>query len=121
VRLDGRHLLTRRRGDSWRIQQSHFEVESADANNGTLQYLVNGTWGLKTITQLNFASGTAPSAINYTDVWRGGTSQSGWGVALFQEGTVLAGAWYTYNSQGQAVWYLINGGSWTNATTYSRQ
>jgi hypothetical protein len=29
----------------------------------------------------------------------------------------MAGAWYTYNNQGQAVWYLINGG-WTSATTY---
>jgi hypothetical protein len=29
----------------------------------------------------------------------------------------MAGAWYTYNNQGQAVWYLINGG-WTSATTF---
>ena len=29
------------------------------------------------------------------------------------------GSWYTYNSQGQAVWYLINGGSFTSANVFA--
>jgi len=93
----------------------------SDTNNGTLQYTVNGVSGTKIISQLIFASGIAPNSTNYTDIWWGGPSQNGWGVALFQQQTVMAGAWYTYDKQGQAVWYLINGGSWSNATTYSGQ
>jgi photosystem II stability/assembly factor-like uncharacterized protein len=89
----------------------------SSAANGTMQYTVNGVSGSKAISKLSFGSGTAPSNINYTDSWWGGVSEGGWGVALFQQQAVMAGAWYTYNKQGQAVWYLING-SWTSATTY---
>ena len=91
----------------------------SNASNGVMQYTVNGVSGTKTISKLNFASGVAPSAIDYSDVWWGGASQNGWGVALVQQQGVLAGSWYTYDSQGQAVWYLISAGSWTNANTYS--
>ena len=90
-----------------------------NASNGVMQYTVNGVSGTKTISKLNFASGVAPSAIDYSDVWWGGANQNGWGVALVQQQGVLAGSWYTYDSQGQAVWYLISAGSWTNANTYS--
>ena len=89
------------------------------AAGGTMQYVVNGVAGTKSISKISFGSGSAPSSINYSDVWWGGTAQNGWGVALLQQQAVLVGSWYTYNSQGQAVWYLINGGTWANATTYN--
>lgn len=89
----------------------------SSAGIGTMQYTVNGVSGSKTISKLNFGAGTASSSINYTDTWWGGASEGGWGAVLFQQQAVMAGAWYTYNNQGQAVWYLINGG-WTSATTY---
>jgi hypothetical protein len=92
-----------------------------DASNGSMQYTVNGVSGTKAISRLSFGSGTAPGATNYSDVWGGGTGQNGWGVVLAQEQAVVVGSWYTYNKQGQAMWYLINGGSWTNATTFSAQ
>ena len=86
---------------------------------GTMQFTVNGVPGTKEISRINFGSGTAPSAIDYTDVWWGGIAQNGWGVALSQQQAVLVGSWYTYNSQGQAVWYLINGGSFTSANVFA--
>jgi photosystem II stability/assembly factor-like uncharacterized protein len=88
-------------------------------SNGTMAYTVNGVAGTKSISKLYFGSGTPPSSTNYSDVWWGGPAQTGWGVALLQEEAVLAGSWYTYNSQGQPVWYLINSGTWTSATSYT--
>lgn len=89
-----------------------------DVNNGTMSYVVNGVSGQKTISRLNFVSGTAPSSINYTDIWWGGASQGGWGVALSQQQAVLVGSWYTYDSQGRPIWFVMNSGSWTSASTY---
>ncbi len=91
----------------------------SNASNGVMQYTVNGVSGTKIISKLNFGSGNAPSATDYSDVWWGGVSQNGWGIALVQQQAVLAGSWYTYDSQGRAVWYLISGGGWANATTYN--
>lgn len=87
---------------------------------GTMQWTVNGVPGVKSISKLALGgTGSAPTGLDYTDAWWGGTSQNGWGVALIQEGSTLVGAWYTYSQSGQPVWYLIQGGQWTNSNTYS--
>ncbi|MBL8516631.1 MAG: matrixin family metalloprotease [Betaproteobacteria bacterium] len=88
--------------------------------SGTMQWNIGGIPGFKNITKLPLGgSGNSPTGVDYTDVWWGGQAQNGWGLALAQEGSVLVGAWYTYNQQGQPVWYLVQPGQWTGATTYS--
>lgn len=86
---------------------------------GTMSWNIGGVPGTKAISKLNYASGVSPSGIDYTDIWSGGASQNGWGVALLQQGGVMAGAWYTYNQQNQPVWYLINGGTWSSSNVFT--
>lgn len=87
---------------------------------GTMQWSIGGIPGFKNISKLPLGgTGNSPTGVDYTDVWWGGSSQNGWGVALAQEGAVLVGSWYTYNQLGQPVWYLIPPGQWTGPTTYS--
>ena len=89
-----------------------------DSDHGTMSYIVNGVSGQKTISRLNFGSGAAPSAINYSDVWGGGAGQTGWGLALLQQQAVLVGSWYTYDNQGRATWFVMNEGNWTSPSIY---
>ena len=55
---------------------------------------------------------------NYSDMWWGGTSQNGWGVVLTQQYHNIFAAWYTYNANGQTMWYVMPDGQWSG-NTYS--
>jgi len=94
-----------------------FTFASADA--GTMSYVVNGLSGTKAISRINFGAGSPAAPVDYSDVWGGGAGQNGWGLALLQQQSVLVGSWYTYDSQGRATWYLMNGGTWTSPTVFT--
>lgn len=78
-----------------------------DANTATFSYTINGVAGSKSIVKQMFANGTTPPVVDYTDLWWN-PSESGWGVALtHQYGTMFA-TWYSYDSNGNAVWYVAS-------------
>ncbi len=81
---------------------------------GTMSYTVNGVSRSVAIERQTLqASGTAPS-VNYTDLWWGGASQSGWGLAITHQFSTMFLAWYVYNDSGQPMWYVA---TITNATS----
>lgn len=82
-------------------------IDFADTNTATLRYTINGASGTKAITRQPFGDG--PAIGNYTDLWWGGASQSGWGVSLTQHGSTLFAVWYTYDAQGRASWFVMPG------------
>ncbi|MCR4298414.1 MAG: hypothetical protein NUV75_06645 [Gallionella sp.] len=53
-----------------------------------------------------FAS-AATSSTSLTGLWWN-PNESGWGMSLTQQGTTVFVAWYTYNSTGQPVWYVMS-------------
>jgi hypothetical protein len=58
-------------------------------------------------------------AIDYTDLWWN-PNESGWGLNLVQHPSrVIFGVWYTYEQDGTRTWYVMPGGAWTSATTYT--
>ncbi len=59
------------------------------------------------VCTLQAASRTA--ATNYTDLWWGGTSASGWGVQISHQGTQIFFGWYGYDDQGKASWLTALG------------
>ena len=74
--------------------------------SGTFSFTINNVSGSKAITQQVFATGTTPPAVDYTDLWWN-AGESGWGISLTQQfGTIFA-AWYTYDSTGKAIWYVV--------------
>ncbi|HVN35907.1 MAG TPA: choice-of-anchor D domain-containing protein [Casimicrobiaceae bacterium] len=85
-----------------------------DANNGTFSYIVNGTSGTKSITRTVFGplpvcraatQATLATATNYQDVWWAAASgESGWGVYLTHQGTIILAAWFSYDSDGSPMW-----------------
>ena len=57
---------------------------------------------------------------NFTDLWWGGESQTGWGLSLIQHPSkVLFGVWYTYDAAGKRQWIVMPSGVWTSSSTYT--
>ena len=82
----------------------------------TVQYVINGVSGQKSMQRQVFGRGTSP--IQVGDIWWGGSTQDGWGINLTQQAGILFGAWYTYGLDGKATWYAITDGTWSG-NTYS--
>ena len=85
-------------------------------STATLQYVINGVSGQKSMQRQVFGRGTSP--IQVGDIWWGGSAQDGWGINLTQQAGILFGAWYSYGLDGKATWYAITDGTWSG-NTYS--
>ena len=83
-------------------------LKFADLNNGTFSYILNGISGSKAITRQLFGPvTTTPSVVDYTDLWWN-PNESGWGIALSQQYSMIFAAWYTYDATGKAIWYVAS-------------
>jgi serine protease len=87
----------------------------SDANHGTFRYTVNGITQTKQITRQVFGPlpvctfGLHPSldtATNFQDLWWNAPagSESGWGINLTQQGSVIFATWFTYDASGNPTW-----------------
>ena len=85
----------------------------------TLSYTVNGVSGSKNIVRQPFGPVDTTPTASFGDLWWGGTAQNGWGVAINQQYRTLFCVWYTYDASGRTVWYVIPGGAWTAANTFT--
>jgi hypothetical protein len=94
-------------------------ITFTSASTATLSYTINGVAGSKSITRQLFGAQDSTPVGTYGDMWWGGTAQNGWGVAISQQYRTLFSVWFTYDSAGKTVWFVIPGGSWTAANTYS--
>ena len=91
----------------------------SDHDNATMTYVINGVSGAKTITRIGFGPQDSTPVASYADLWWGGTSQNGWGLSVNQQYRTLFPLWYTYDANGRATWFVMPGGTWTSANTYT--
>jgi hypothetical protein len=104
-----------------------------DVNTGQFAYTVNGIAQTKTLTREVFgplptcmfgAESDLARATNYQDLWWAMPpgSESGWGINLTQEGSVIFGTWFTYDLDGTPLWLSVTattgGGSVFTGTLY---
>jgi hypothetical protein len=54
-----------------------------------------------------FATGTAPPAVDYTDLWWN-PNESGWGLLVSHQFGVMFLAWFVYDANGNPVWYVAS-------------
>jgi hypothetical protein len=98
-----------------------------DDNNGTLTYNVGGAQVTKTITKLNFAgpptctwsASNRSRSNNFQDLWWGGISESGWGVNIAHQGNKLFATLFTYDANGQPLWFSMSDSTKTSSATYT--
>ena len=107
---------------------SRFNVGAAVGNatltfsspsSATLTYTINGKSGTKTITRQPFGPADQTPTAAYGDLWWGGLSQNGWGIAINQQYRTLFSIWYTYDPNGKTIWYVIPGGTWAAANVFT--
>jgi Subtilase family len=90
----------------------------SDVNNATFAYEVNGVAQTKSITRQVF--GPVPTCVwnaqpnlalatNFQDLWWAAPAgvESGWGINFAQEGNIIFGTWFTYNSDGSPLWLSV--------------
>lgn len=89
-----------------------------DANHANLDYVINGMAGRKQILRQIFGSAGAGARPAVGDMWWGGGSQNGWGIAILQQYSALFAVWFTYNEAGEPAWFVMPAGTWTATNTY---
>jgi hypothetical protein len=89
-----------------------------DSSNATLEYDIGGASGRKSIVRQIYGAPDMMNRGSHADMWWGGSSQNGWGMALMQQYTTLFAVWFTYDASGSASWFVMPGGTWTSDTTY---
>ena len=94
-------------------------LDFADHGHATLSYTINGVAGTKQLTRLGFGPVDSTPVASYADLWWGGTSQNGWGITVNQQYRTLFNLWYTYDRDGKPTWFVMPGGTWTAANTYT--
>ena len=88
------------------VNAGSLQVSFQNADNASMTYSgVGGQARTVAITRQPLASG-ATSGVNYTDIWWGGPSQSGWGLAITQQANTAFLAWYVYDGGGKPMWYV---------------
>ncbi len=94
-------------------------VTFTSASTATFTYTIQGTSGSKSIQRQLFGPRDATPVATYGDLWWGGASQNGWGVAINQQYRMLFAVWYTYDTAGRPTWFVVPGGTWTAANVYT--
>jgi hypothetical protein len=95
-------------------------ITFTSATTATFSYTIKGFSGTKSITRQLFGPQDPTPVATYGDLWWGGDSQNGWGVAISQQYRNLFSVWYTYDTTGKTVWFVVPGpGTWTSANIYT--
>jgi hypothetical protein len=72
------------------------------------------------ITQTVTAATTSGNpAINVQGLWWGSASESGWGLNLTQQGSIIFATWFTYDAAGNGQWLVMSNGQKTGDNTYA--
>jgi len=90
-------------------------ITFSDPNTARLDYTIDGQSGSKSIGRQLFGT-RAGAAGSFGDMWWGGDSQNGWGIAILEQPPKIFPIWYTYNESGNPVWYVVPDGTWSNET-----
>ena len=84
--------------------------------NGAEAELVEATVGV--ISRLNAAAQGA-TALNFQGLWWAGEAESGWGVNLAHQGDILFMTWFTYDTDGSAMWLVASDMRKTTGNTFT--
>ena len=93
-------------------------LDFTDASNVSLSYTIDGVAGRKAIQREAFGPADDAASLEVGDMWWGGPSQNGWGIAVLQQYRSLFAIWFTYDAAGEPTWYVMPSGSWSDAQTW---
>jgi hypothetical protein len=85
-------------------QNARLDIDYGGSN---LRY----TW--KTLVRQDFRRPSALPARGVGDMWWGGPTQNGWGVAIHEQDGNLFIVWFTYDAAGRPTWFVMPDGAWS--------
>lgn len=91
---------------------------NVNPTTAVVDYTIDGVTGRKFLSRQPFGNGTNAHAASRADMYWGGVSQTGWGLAILQQGDTLFNVWFTYDVAGAPTWLVMPGGKWTAIDTY---
>ena len=83
------------------------QIDFRGAGNATMSYVVGERSRAVQIERQVFQAGSAPPAIDYTDLWWN-PDESGWGLGITQQFGMMFLAWFVYEENGDGVWYVAS-------------
>lgn len=93
-------------------------IDVTDPANVRLDYTIDGVSGHKSIVRQAFGPVDASSVPDVGDMWWGGPSQNGWGIAVLRQYGTLFCIWFTYDAAGAPTWFVMPSGYWSDAQTW---
>lgn len=89
------------------------KIQVQDDSHLAISYTIAGISGAKTLTRQGFGPPGAAQIGDRGDMWWGGASQNGWGIAILEQAPTIFPIWYTYDATGNATWFVVPVGSFT--------
>jgi hypothetical protein len=93
-------------------------LDVGDPNAVRLSYRIGAVSGVKALSRQPFGPADPTQALDAGDMWWGGVAQNGWGIAVLRQYRTLFSVWFTYDANGSPTWFVMPGGSWTDAQTW---
>ena len=81
--------------------------------------MANRQFLVKNLERQDFTGDVASPMQGVADMWWGGPSQNGWGIAVLEQFGNLFLVWFTYGDDGRPTWFVMPGGRWTDSRSYS--
>ncbi len=81
-------------------------------------YAIGGVSQTKQIQRQTFGDSVPGWGWDYTDIWWDPT-QSGWGLTIAQHGNDIFGVWYTYDTNGEPIYFVLPGGTFSGPDSFS--
>ncbi|MGH7894090.1 MAG: hypothetical protein ACREQL_05430, partial [Candidatus Binatia bacterium] len=88
------------------VTAGSLQVAFQNASAASLSYTANGQSRTVAIARQPIATGPLPGT-DHTDLWWN-PNESGWGMAVSQQASVMFLAWYVYDNAGKPVWYVAS-------------
>jgi hypothetical protein len=73
----------------------------------------------ETLAPMDLTGSIASPVTGVADMWWGGPSEAGWGIAMIEQYGALVVLWFTYDDGGRPTWFIMPGGEWRDASTYA--
>jgi hypothetical protein len=98
-------------------------LDFTDAKTVQVRWEVNSVNGTKIVKRFEQFPVVHRDGMNYSGIWGANlnpaaTYETGWGLSITQDFSMLFGVWYTYDDSGKPLWVVMPGGEWKDATTY---
>lgn len=93
-------------------------IDFASYGSANFTYTLAGVTQTKAISRQPFGSGSPRWGTDVTDIWYN-PAESGWGLTLAQHGNNVFGVWFTYDTDGQPLWAVMPGVTFSSDTAFT--